>query len=176
MTGRRRIDERQELRRLSRRRRRGGHRRAPMPVQRAAARVGSAVARVRAAAHRAVSGNRPFVVALLGALVLGLVMLSGPTQRYFDHRARVATLEAKADALDAEIARLEQRRDDLNDPTHLELLAREQQGFIFPGEVPYTLIPPEVDQPRIATPRQTTPAPEPPWYQRAWEQVRSWFG
>lgn len=176
MTGRSRLDERRELRRLSRRRRRGGDRRAPRSVQRVAAGVRSVVDGVQRLARSAVHGDRPFVVVLLGALTVGIVMLSGPTQRYFDHRARVASLEMKADALDEEIARLEQRRDDLNDPTHLELLAREQQDFIYPGEVPYTLVPPEVERPQITNPRDTEPDADLPWYQRAWDRLRDWLG
>jgi len=45
-----------------------------------------------------------------------------------------------------EVARLEQRVDDLHDPEHLELVAREQQGFARPGEVVYRIIPPETDE------------------------------
>src|SRR5690606_9129060 len=84
------------------------------------------------------SGQRPLLVVLLVAIVLGVVMLSGPFERYADGRARVEATRSTADALDEEIQRLEARVDQLEDPANLELLAREQQGMIRPGEVAYT--------------------------------------
>ena len=111
-------------------------------------------------------------LALVGVIALSVVMVSGPAQRYLDSSARVDALEAKADALEEENERLVQRRDDLNDEEYVELLAREQQGFIRPGEVPYTLVPPDVERPQISPPRDVG-EPEPgPWYRRAWDNVR----
>lgn len=168
--------QRQALRRAGRRRRRGGPGRGPVVVQRAARRLHAATAGVRRGWGRVVSGDRPLAAVLAGAIVLAIVMLSGPAQRYLDGQARVDGLAAKVEALDAENARLQQRVEDLNDPLNIELLAREQQGFIRPGEVPYTLVPPEVERPRITAPRNG-PDPEPPaWYERAWQEVLRWFG
>ena len=180
MTGPSRLADRRTSRRAlkhaERRRRRGGVRRGPVALQRAAQRVVAAVAAVRRGWGRLVAGNRPFAAVLVVAVVLGLLMLSGPAQRYLDGRARVEALAAKVDALEAENQRLERRVDDLNDPTNIELLAREQQGFIRPGEVPYTLVPPEVDRPRITEPRDLA-SPEPAtWFARAWITVQGWFG
>ena len=125
---------------------------------------------------RVVRGDRPMIVALLAVLVLSGVVLTGPVQSYLDARDRVAALEAKAEALDEANAQLEQRVEDLNDPLNIELLAREQQGFVRPGEVAYALAPPEVDRPRITEPR-AAPPPEPaPWHVRVWEAVRGVVG
>lgn len=121
-------------------------------------------------------GDRPLILALVGAIALAVVLLSGPAQSYLDGRERVEKLTVKATALDAENAALEQRVGDLQDPETIELLAREQQGYIRPGEVPYVLVPPEVDRPTITDPRS---APEPdggPWYQRLWQDLREWVG
>jgi cell division protein FtsB len=121
-------------------------------------------------------GDRPLVLALAGAVALAVVLLSGPAQSYLDGRERVEKLTVKAAALDVENAALEQRVADLQDPETIELLAREQQGYIRPGEVPYVLVPPEVERPTIADPRA---APEPatgPWYQRLWQELRDWVG
>ncbi len=111
------------------------------------------------------------IVGLLGVLVLAAVIISGPAQSYLDARDRVETLEEKAVALDDANAQLEQRVEDLNDPTNIELLAREQQGFVRPGEVAYALVPPEVDRPRITAPRETPSADPPAWYVRVWESI-----
>lgn len=124
---------------------------------------------------RIVSGDKPLIVALLGVIALSVVLLSGPTQTYLDHRARVDVLELKADVLAAENAKLAERAAALEDEETIELLAREQQGFIRPGEVPYALVPPEVERPRITGPRDG-PAPDPgPWYVQAWDVVQRLF-
>lgn len=159
-------------------------RRAPRPVRQVArgvAGLGRGVGALRrgigAFWRAARSGERPLAVVLLVAIALAVVMLSGPFQRYVDGRERVRGLERSVAALDAEIDRLELRRDDLRDPANIERLAREQLGFVRPGEVPYTLVPPEVDRPQIATPRDLA-VEEPPrsWYARAWDAVTSWLG
>ena len=116
------------------------------------------------------------MLALLGVIVVGVVLVSGPAQSYIDGRARVDGLTVKVDALEQENERLGQRAADLQDPGNIELLAREQQGFIRPGEVPYTLVPPEVDRPQITAPRDGAPVEAGPWYVRAWDTVRGWFG
>lgn len=148
--------------------------RAPVPVQRVARRVEDTAHAARGVGVAAVSGDRPFVIGLVGVLALAVVMLSGPFQSYVDGRARVESLQAKVAALDAENGSLRQRQADLEDPTNIELLAREQQGMIRPGEVPYAIVPPEVERPLI-----TAPAPEAeadvPWHRRVWEAVTTVF-
>jgi len=86
---------------------------------------------------------------LLGAIVLGVALLAPPFENYVVARQRVAVLEQQAIALESENLRLERRITDLDDPLTIELLAREQQGLVRPGEVPYVLLAPEVDAPRI---------------------------
>jgi cell division protein FtsB len=151
-------------------------RRAPGPIQRIGLAFGRLGRGLRNLWVEARSGERPLLVVLLVSLVLGVVMLSGPFERYADGRTRVEAARTTADALDEEIERLEGRVEQLQDPANLELLAREQQGMIRPGEVAYTLVPPEVDRPVISTPRGSEAEPvDPPWYARAWDAVRSWF-
>jgi cell division protein FtsB len=88
-------------------------------------------------------------ILLLGAIALGVLLLAPPFEDYVAARGRVALLEQQAIALENENLRLERRLEDLDDPVIIELLARSQQGLVRPGEVPYVLIPPEVDAPRI---------------------------
>lgn len=168
--------ERRELRRVARRRRRGGDGMPPLVVQRTSSAIGRAFGGLKHRVGRATRGDRPLLVALVGILVVGVVVLSAPTQSYLDGRSRVESLAAKADALDDANATLHQRVEDLEDPTNVELLAREQQGFVRPGEVPYALVPPEVDRPRITAPRDGAEADPSAWYERAWGTVTGWFG
>jgi cell division protein FtsB len=171
-----RMEERRELRRLERRRRRGGERRGPVLLQRTASAMVGAVDELRVKTGRAARGDRPLLVALVGVLAVSGLVLSGPAQSYLDGRARVDTLVVKAEALDEANADLERQARDLEDPLNIELMARETQGFIAPGEVPYSLVPPEVDRPRITEPRDTDTVEASVWYARVWSNVRSWFG
>lgn len=163
-----RTEQRRELRRLERRRRRGGAGRGPVALQRLVLAIGDGLAAGRAAVVRAVRGDRPLLVALAGVIAIAVLVLSQPAQSYLDGRARVDTLATKAEALDDANDRLERRADDLRDPATVELLARETQGFTRPGEVPYALIPPEVDRPVITAPRDQPPVEPDAWYERLW--------
>ena len=151
-------------------------RRAPAPVRRVALGLAAIGRAARAAWVGARSGERPLLVVLLAAVGLSVVMLSGPFERYADGRTRVEASRSTAEALDEEIARLQARVEQLEDPENLELLAREQQGMIRPGEVAYTLVPPAIDRPVISAPRTNEgDAADAPWYARAWDTVRGWF-
>jgi cell division protein FtsB len=157
---------------------RGASDRGRRPSRFAAARgaIGRWFAPLGRFGRAALSGDKPYVVVLLAVVALAVVLLSGPAQSYLDHRARVEVLELKAEVLETENERLASRADALQDDETIELLAREQQGFIRPGEVPYALVPPEVDRPRITEPRDR-PAPEPTvWYERMWGSLQSLFG
>jgi cell division protein FtsB len=150
-------------------------RRAPVSVQRLARRVGDTAYAARDVGAAAVSGDRPYLVGLTALLALAIVMLSGPFQSYMDGRARVEGLETKLEALEDENAALRARKAELRDPGNIELLAREQQGMIRPGEVPYAIVPPEVERPQISAPPQAEPD-DVAWYDRVWQAVTDVFG
>lgn len=145
-------------------------------MQRFARRVEDTAYAAREVGTAAVAGDRPFAVGLVGLLVLGVVMVSGPLQSYLDGRDRVDLLERQLGALSAANADLDERRTELDDPDRIELLARERQGMIFPGEVPYAAVPPEVDRPRIAPRLDVGAAAERPWYARLWQGLTDLFG
>jgi len=129
----------------------------------------------RSSLARMSAGDRPFLVAGVVAVVLGGVLLTGPLQQYLDVRARVGLLQQQADALDTANIQLEREIDNLNDPRHIELLAREQQGFIRPGEVAYSLVPPEVERPLITKPRDVADAPQLSGWQQRLSRILDWF-
>jgi cell division protein FtsB len=112
--------------------------------------------RARRPVRRLLGADLTLVALLVGAIVLGLGVAAAPFETYVSSRERLAVLEQQAVALEAENARLEQRLSDLDDPLTIELLAREQQGLVRSGELPYVLILPEPDRPRIVD------APAPP--------------
>jgi len=113
---------------------------------------------------------------LIAVIVLGVLLVVPPFENYVSARQRVALLEQQASALDAENQRLERRLSDLDDPTTIELLAREQQGLIRPGEVPYVLIPPDSERPRIVEAPQEIVAAEPDLLERILGWLRLLFG
>jgi cell division protein FtsB len=121
------------------------------------------------------SGDRPFLLAGIAAVVLGAVLLTAPLQQYLEVRARVGLLQQQADALHAANTELARDIDNLTDPRHIELLAREQQGFIRPGEVAYSLVPPEVERPQITAPRDRTETPQTSGWQRTFDRILGWF-
>lgn len=168
-------EQRRSLRHASRRRRRGGSNRAPIAVQRAARHVEGRAVVARDVGERLLGGDRPLALALVGVLVLAVVMLSGPLQAYLDGRERVEVLEQQVAALSETNTDLGRRAEALQDPETIELMAREQQGLIRPGEVPYAIVPPEVDRPRIRDARGEPTAPT-AWYERAWGALRDLVG
>lgn len=168
--------ERRLLRAAARRRRRGGHNRAPVVVQRFARSVEETAYAAREVGRSAVAGDRPFAVGLVGLLVLGVVMISGPFQTYLEGRDRVELLERQLGALTTANEGLEERSRELRDPDEIELLARERQGMIYPGEVPYAVVPPETDRPRIVSRLDVEGAEERAWYQRLWSGLTDLFG
>lgn len=153
----------------------GGTRRRWRPLHRIADGAARAVRGLRNVVAEARSGQRPLVVVLLGAVVLSVVMLSGPAERYLDGRRRVEALRATSEVLDEEIGRLDARTRALQEPAAIEANARERLGMIRPGEVPFTISPPDVDRPRITAPRGSVEEAPEPWWMRAWDTVRSWF-
>lgn len=171
-----RLAERRVVSAAARRRRRGGHGRAPVVVQRLARGVEDTAQAAREVGRSAVAGDRPLALGLVMLLILGIAMVSGPFQTYLEGRDRVELLQQQLGALEGANAGLDGRREQLADPDQIELLARERQGMIFPGEVPYAVVPPDADAPRIAQRPQVAGAPDRAWYERLWNGLTDLFG
>ena len=108
---------------------------------------------------------------LVTTLALGLLVLAPPFEDFRAAQQRVEMLEQQAVALEGENQRLEARIEDLDDPVTLELLAREQQGLVRPGDVPYVLTAPEVDAPRILD----VPAPPQAAEDDVFDRILAWI-
>lgn len=106
-------------------------------------------ARDRRPVRRLLGADLTLAALLVGAVVLGVGVVAAPFETFVSSRERLTVLERQAAALEAENARLEQQLSDLDDPLTIELLAREQQGLVRAGELPYVIILPEPDRPRI---------------------------
>jgi cell division protein FtsB len=74
-------------------------------------------------------------VALAAMIVLLVAAGSGVFRQFLAQRDRIARLERRVEALTSERYRLEHRIEQLNDPEHLERLARRCLGMVRPGEI-----------------------------------------
>lgn len=169
-----RLEKVRYIRMASRRRVRGGEDVAPLAVQHVARRVDD-VAHVGAdRARRALAGDRPFMIGLVVIMLLAVTVVSGPLQAWLSGQERLDIATSRLGALDAATAELDQRAADLGDLEHVEVLAREQLGYAMPGQVAYTLVPPEApaaDGGPDGTLDEAVPPPagtdsDTPWWQR----------
>jgi cell division protein FtsB len=89
-----------------------------------------------------VSRLRPttIVLVLVTAVAVGYVLFV-PARSYLDQRQATDRTQDQLDALDEEIAELEQRAVELQDPAELERLAREEFNLVEPGEESFAVLP-----------------------------------
>ena len=125
---------------------------------------------------RVLHGDRPYVAVLLVVTGLAVVIISGPIQTWLAQRDLVDQREQVLAVLEDENERLAARVEDLNDPDTIEAEAREQQGMVRPGEVPYVIVPPDVDAERIAPDLTDVRPDERGWFARVWDAVTDLFG
>jgi cell division protein FtsL len=104
---------------------------------------------------------------VLALIVFALSAMSVyPLRSYVIQQQRIDQLEAKQEALNAEVARLEQEKARLQDPEYVEQLAREELQMAKPGEDTYVMSgQPPADRP---APGGAEP-PRRPWYLRLWD-------
>ena len=91
---------------------------------------------------------RRVVVGLLVAVVVAWLAFF-PVRNYLDQQSETSAAEAELERLDDQIADLEARLADLDDPQAALDLAREELGFVPPGEEPFTVLP---QGPTVAVP------------------------
>ena len=130
---------------------------------------------LRGARMRALRGDRPYVVAFLAATGFALVVVSGPIQTWLTQRDLVDQREGVLAVLDDENQALAARVRELNDPDTIEAEAREQQGMVRPGEVPYVVVPPAVDQPQLG-PDVAEDTEDRSWFERLREAIADILG
>lgn len=121
--------------------------------------------------QRFLHGDRPYVVAFVAAVGVALVIISGPIQTWLGQRDLVDQRAAVLEVLEDENADLAARVRELNDPDTIEAEAREQQGMVRPGEVPYVIVPPDTGAERIAPDLTDVETDGRGWLTRAWEAV-----
>jgi cell division protein FtsB len=121
-------------------------------------------------------GDRLYLLALVAVVTVIGAMALGPLQNYTAAADRVEALERSRDQLREEVDTLEERRQRLEDPEELELLARSELGLVKPGEIPFVVVGPDDDPDRVRRAPGSGEADEGPWYRRLGRALAERFG
>src|ERR1700704_3335377 len=107
---------------------------------------------------------------LLGIILLLLAMMAtGPARQLWAEHQQIRSDEATLAAGNAEAARLTARIQAMHAPKHVEQLARDQLGYVRPGETSYIIVHP---QPATAAPAASK-RPHVSWLHLAWSGIRA---
>ncbi|HEX9775969.1 MAG TPA: septum formation initiator family protein [Actinomycetota bacterium] len=110
---------------------------------------------------------RALVLAVLAFGVLFSAVL--PLQRYADVKREVAALNEQLGALEARERALAVEQERLQTDAEIERLAREELGYVRPGEVPFLIVP---GKPALKSERVL---PEPPARAASPGLLRQWW-
>jgi cell division protein FtsB len=109
---------------------------------------------------------------LLGIIMLLLAMMAmGPARQLWAEHQRIGSDEATLAAGNAEAAKLTARIQAMQDPKHVEQLARDQLGYVRPGETSYIIVHPPAASPAPPAPKK----PHVSWVRLAWSGIRASF-
>ncbi|QLY32599.1 septum formation initiator family protein [Nocardia huaxiensis] len=110
---------------------------------------------------------------LLAAVLCGLALtLAVPLRTYFTQRAESAELAAQREQLQDDVARLRDRRAQQQDPNYIKTEARDRLRLVMPGETPYIVQVPSLEQPAVPSYPAKTRVPD-PWYTELWRSISS---
>jgi len=83
--------------------------------------------------------------AILALLLVGVLFSSVyPIRRYFQVRSSIAQLQHEDRALDQRTQQLTKQKASLQSDAEVESIARQDLGYVRPGEVPFAIIQPSV--------------------------------
>lgn len=106
-------------------------------------------------------------LALMVVGALGLV----PYRQVLARERAVALSQEKLAALEQENMRLEQIVSALQTDEEVERLAREQFGFVMPGEIGYVAVVPDHVVDPLPSGRATTLERDAPWWRQVWNFI-----
>ncbi|MEZ5176460.1 MAG: septum formation initiator family protein [Acidimicrobiia bacterium] len=111
----------------------------------------------------------PTVLFIALVVSLGLVA-SGvlPLQQYLNRENEVNGARDELRVIEDENARLSADVDALLTDQEIERVAREQYGFVRPGEIGYAVITPDIDDTAPSPAATDTPVDEPGFFERIW--------
>lgn len=110
---------------------------------------------------------------LLAAVLCGLALtLAVPLRTYFTQRSDAHELAQQHRQLEQDVAGLRDRRAQQQDPNYIRAEARDRLRLVMPGETPYIVQIPDIEQPAIPPPATKAKAPD-PWYTQVWHSISS---
>ncbi|MFF0632816.1 septum formation initiator family protein [Nocardia sp. NPDC004151] len=110
---------------------------------------------------------------LLAAVLAGLALtLAVPLRTYFTQRTDAAELATQHNQLEEEVSVLRDRRAQQQDPNYIKAEARDRLRLVMPGDTPYIVQIPEIEQPAIPT-QPAKPREPDPWYTQVWRSISS---
>ncbi|WP_067697843.1 FtsB family cell division protein [Nocardia jejuensis] len=108
---------------------------------------------------------------LLAAVLCGLALtLAVPLRTYFTQRAEASELAAQRVQLEQDVSQLRDRRAQQQDPFYIKTEARDRLRLVLPGETPYIVQVPGIEQPAVPTMPVKTRAPD-AWYTELWRSI-----
>ncbi|MFE3984618.1 septum formation initiator family protein [Nocardia tengchongensis] len=151
----------------------------PKTAAKARATAGQGTAKRRAAVAKAERHERKILglstgrAVLLAAVLAGLALtLAVPLRTYFTQRADAAELATQHHQLEEEVTVLRDRRAQQQDPNYIKAEARDRLRLVMPGDTPYIVQIPEIEQPAIPT-QPAKPRQPDPWYTQVWHSISS---
>ncbi|MFE5283842.1 septum formation initiator family protein [Nocardia sp. NPDC056611] len=110
---------------------------------------------------------------LLAAVLAGLALtLAVPLRTYFTQRTDAAELATQHRQLEEDVSVLRDRRAQQQDPNYIKAEARDRLRLVMPGDTPYIVQIPEIEQPAIPT-QPAKPREPDPWYTQVWHSISS---
>lgn len=121
--------------------------------------------------ERTILGLSTGKAVVLAIVVCALALtLAVPMRTYFTQRAEAAQLAQQRRELEADLARLRDRRAQQQDPAYIRSEARDRLRLVMPGETPYIVQVPGMEA--AAPPTAVTKSREPdPWYTELWHSI-----
>lgn len=109
----------------------------------------------------------------LGVVLLVLVlMLAAPVQRYLAHREAIAAAVKLQDQTQQRVDELTKLSEQWKDPAFVEQQARTRLQYVMPGDTVYQVVPQGSTSPSTpTTPKTTASLPGDSWNERLWASV-----
>lgn len=115
--------------------------------------------------------SRPAMfMGVLALIIAGMALITAviPFRQILEQRARVEGASAELSRINLENEYLRSEVEALNTPGEIERLARENLGYVMPGETAYVVLEPEESLPETIDPTVVDNGDRVPWYQAIW--------
>lgn len=134
--------------------------------------AGPVASRWRGRLNAARSNRRTVRRVGLGAVLLFLVILVGPTlNAYVQQKSDISALRDKVSQQEARVEELQKEQARWEDPAYVEQQARTRLKFVKVGEKSYTVLDPQVRDTTGSIAHSTDSAE--PWYDTIWSSMQA---